>query len=120
MDQGEEFGYLRTTGRRSGQPHVIEIWFGEHAGTIYLLSGGGDRADWVRNLKVDPRVTIRLGGSRRLTPDGGTEATASLVTDPAEDTLARQLLAGKYQGWAPGRELSDWARTALVVAVHPV
>ena len=45
--------------------------------------------------------------------------SASLVTDRAEDAMARQLLAGKYQGWAPGQQLSEWARTALVVAVRP-
>jgi hypothetical protein len=35
-----------------------------------------------------------------------------------EDSLARHLLAAKYQGWREGRPLSDWARTALLVALE--
>jgi hypothetical protein len=31
--------------------------------------------------------------------------------------MARHLLAGKYQGWKEGKKLSDWARTALPVAL---
>src|SRR6186713_3406091 len=34
------FAYLTTTGRRTGQPHRIEIWFAAEQGSIYLLSGG--------------------------------------------------------------------------------
>jgi deazaflavin-dependent oxidoreductase (nitroreductase family) len=114
-----EFAYLTTTGRRSGRPHVIEIWYGERDGVIYLLSGGGTRSDWVRNLLADPHVQVRLGGPRQRTAEGAVGATARLVADPAEDEVARRLLAGKYQGWTEGRQLSEWARTAVVVAVEP-
>ena len=36
----EDFCYLTTTGRTSGKPHEIEIWFALRDGTLYLLSGG--------------------------------------------------------------------------------
>src|SRR5919198_4125925 len=42
-----DYAYLTTTGRVTGRPHEIEIWFALHAGTVYVLSGGGDRSDWV-------------------------------------------------------------------------
>ena len=45
-----DFAYLTTTGRRTGKEHTIEIWFALHEGRIYMLSGGGDRADWVAEL----------------------------------------------------------------------
>lgn len=114
-----EFAYLTTMGRRTGRPHTIEIWYGEHDGTVYLLSGNGERADWVRNLRQNPRVRIRLGGprARRSDVDSALDATARPARDPAEDALARRLLAVKYQGWRDGRPLSDWARTAFVVAL---
>jgi deazaflavin-dependent oxidoreductase (nitroreductase family) len=111
-----EFAYLTTTGRRSGRPHVIEIWYGERDGVIYLLSGGGLRSDWVRNLRADPRVRIRIGGVRQRTP-GGDLGTARIVMDPAEDATARRLLATRYQGWTQGADLSEWARTSTVVAI---
>jgi deazaflavin-dependent oxidoreductase (nitroreductase family) len=107
------FCYLTTTGRVSGRAHTIEIWFALQGRTMYLLSGGGDRSDWVRNLLRHPEVTVRLGrrdaaelpGHARLVEPGS-----------AEDELARRLVAGKYQP-AYGGDLSGWRRSALPVAV---
>jgi deazaflavin-dependent oxidoreductase (nitroreductase family) len=108
---GASYCYLTTTGRRSGRPHEIEIWFGLSGGVVYLLSGGGDRSDWVTNLRVEPRVRLRLG-------DVEVAARARVVDDPQEDALVRRLLASKYQGWREGGRMSGWARTALPVAVE--
>jgi deazaflavin-dependent oxidoreductase (nitroreductase family) len=110
---GHAFCYLTTTGRVSGRPHTIEIWFALHGRTLYLLSGGRDRSDWVRNLQSDPAVTVRLG---RLDADElpGRARVVEAGTD--EDELARRLVAGKYQpGY--GGDLSGWRRSALPVAV---
>jgi deazaflavin-dependent oxidoreductase (nitroreductase family) len=104
----EQFCYLTTTGRVSGQPREIEIWFGLDGDTLYMLSGGRERSNWVRNLMREPRVSVRIGGTTF-------EGRARLVTDPDEDPRARQLLLEKYA--AGGRELSSWGRTALPVAV---
>jgi len=109
---GESFCYLTTTGRTTGRPHEIEIWFGVRDGRLYLLSGGGDRSDWVRNLRADPRVSVRIG-------DRAWDARAWVVKDPEEDAAARRLLAAKYQGWREGAPLSRWAGTALPVAIEP-
>ncbi len=50
----EPFCYLTTTGRGSGRPHTIELWFALHDARVYLLSGGGERSDWVKNLQREP------------------------------------------------------------------
>jgi deazaflavin-dependent oxidoreductase (nitroreductase family) len=113
---GEQYCYLTTTGRTTGQPREIEIWFGIANATLYMLSGsGGDaghpKAHWVRNLLKNPLVTVRIAedtftGRARLTEPG---------TD--EDAVARRLLVEKYQpGYA--NDLSNWGRTALPVAVE--
>ncbi|MGZ9163681.1 MAG: nitroreductase family deazaflavin-dependent oxidoreductase [Anaerolineales bacterium] len=107
---GEEYCYLITTGRLSGRPHEIEIWFGIQNNTLYLLSGSGHGSDWVKNLIKHPSVTVRIAN---YTFSG----TARIVSDAKEDRLARQLLAAKYQGWSAGHPLSEWARTALPVAI---
>jgi deazaflavin-dependent oxidoreductase (nitroreductase family) len=104
------FCYVTTTGRRTGRSHTIEIWFGERDGSLYLLSGGGDRSDWVRNIRDEPRVSVRVGD--RVRP-----GVARLVDDPGEQIAARRLLASRYQGWQEGQPLSRWASTALVVAI---
>ena len=55
------FCYLTTRGRVTGRPHTIEIWFVVMGESAYLMAGGRDRADWVRNLAADPAVTLRVG-----------------------------------------------------------
>ncbi len=107
----ESVCYLTTTGRISGKAHTIEIWFGLRNGIVYLLSGGGDRADWVKNIRRDPDVRVRVGS--RTVP--GRARVVRAGTN--EDELARQLLDGKYMGWREGKRLSGWARGALPVAV---
>jgi deazaflavin-dependent oxidoreductase (nitroreductase family) len=103
---------LETIGRTSGLPRELEIWFAVENDRIYLLSGGRDRAHWVRNLRRNPAVRVRVGGRWYE----GTARAVDAETDP-DDRRARELLAAKYQGWAPGRPLSAWARTSLPVVI---
>lgn len=104
----ELFCYLTTTGRRSGRPHTIEIWFGRHDDTIYLMAGGRDRSDWVRNVKAQPAVSVRIGDVTRAATGRALEAGSD------EDALARRLLLEKYQ---KGDELAHWGEVALPVAL---
>ena len=107
----EDMCYLTTTGRKSRRPHEIEIWFGIRDGRLYLLSGGGDRADWVKNLKRTPRVKVRINSQ---TASG----TARMVRpNTKEAAAARERLDGKYMGWREGKTLSSWARGALPIAI---
>jgi deazaflavin-dependent oxidoreductase (nitroreductase family) len=105
-----EYVYLTTTGRRTGNPHTIEIWYAVHNGSVYLMAGGRERSDWVRNLMKQPSVQLRAGETTRA-------ATARIVTESEEDALVRRMLAAKYQGWREGTRMSEWARTALPVAI---
>lgn len=97
--------------RRSGKPHTIEIWFARENGTLYLLSGGGESPDWVRNLRKAPAVRVRVGSRTAA-------AQAREVIAPEEDALARRLLDEKYMGWKAGKRLSSWAWNALPVAIE--
>ena len=103
---------LVTTGRRSGQPREIEIWFAAdpERDRIYILAGGRERAHWVRNLRANPEVRVRIG--QRWFAGTGAE-----VEGGADDMRARQLVAGKYYGWTDGRPLPGWTRQALPVAI---
>jgi deazaflavin-dependent oxidoreductase (nitroreductase family) len=105
---GEDFCYLTTTGRVTGRPHTIEIWFSLDGQALYMLSGGRDRSDWVKNLQRTPEVTVRIANETF-------EGRARVVEDTEEDELARQLLVDKYES-RPG-SLSNWRRRALPVAV---
>ena len=108
--KAEDYCYLTTTGRVTGNSHEIEIWFGVNKTTIYLLSGGMDKSDWVKNLLKNSSVTVRLA---KHTFAGN----ARLVKEKEEELTARYRVAEKYQEWENGRTLSEWARTALVVGI---
>ena len=108
----EEYCYLTTKGRKTGKPHEIEIWFSVVDNTVYLLSGGGGESDWVKNLRANPEVTLRIGKYIFT-------ATARIVQNIQEESTVRPLMAAKYQEWTEGRELSEWARDALVVGIDP-
>jgi deazaflavin-dependent oxidoreductase (nitroreductase family) len=106
---GESVCYLTTRGRRTGRAHRIEIWFAVHGGRLFLLSGGRDSADWVRNLMRDPRVSVELGGSERA---GRAHLPAPGSVD---DALARRLLFEKYS--RDEDDLEDWSRTSVAVVI---
>ena len=105
-----DYCYLTTTGRHTGRPHRIEIWFALSNGVVYLLSGGGERSDWVRNLTISPDVVIEIGGERRT-------RRARIVTDRDEDAIARELVVGKYAPRYRG-DLQEWGRTSLPIAIE--
>ncbi len=107
----EEYCYLTTRGRVTGKPHEIEIWFVVHENALYLMSGGMDRSDWVKNLLKEPKVTLRVAGQTF-------PAVASLLDDKLIEQEVRMKMAIKYNELEE-RGLSKWARTALVVGFKP-
>jgi deazaflavin-dependent oxidoreductase (nitroreductase family) len=108
---------ITTTGRRSGQPRLIETVFYRFEDSIYLsgLPGPRPRA-WLLNLSAEPRFVFHLkhGVAADL------PATATVITDPAE---RRRILADFVEDFnrrhGPGSEwpeavLEDWvARSPL-------
>ncbi|HLA07995.1 MAG TPA: nitroreductase/quinone reductase family protein [Anaerolineales bacterium] len=106
----EEYCYLTTMGRITGKPHEIEIWFGLNDFMLYLLSGGGIKSDWVKNLLKVSNVSVRIADRTFL-------ATARMVKEEKEESMARILLADKYKERESDGSLSEWARTALVVGI---
>lgn len=104
---GEDFCYLTTTGRVSRRPHTVEIWFAIQNSTLYILSGGQENADWVKNALRQPRVSIKIR-DREFT------AMARRVKNEEEDALARKLLFDKYS--PTDDDLEEWARTSLPMA----
>jgi deazaflavin-dependent oxidoreductase (nitroreductase family) len=104
----EDYCYLTTIGRVSGEAHEIEIWFALDGATVFMLAGAGGRSDWVRNLQRSPEVTVRVR-------DVTYPARARVVDDPVEDRRARTLLFDKYEPRNPG--LASWRESALPVAL---
>jgi len=104
-----DFCYVTTTGRSTGRPHRIEIWFAAapDADTIFMLSGGRNRADWVRNLVTSPRCTVEVGDARFV-------GYGRVIEGTDDDDVARTLVHDKY---AHGEDLASWRASALPVAI---
>jgi deazaflavin-dependent oxidoreductase (nitroreductase family) len=88
--------YLTTTGRVTGQPREIEIWFAEHGGRFYLVAER-ESANWVRNIQSQPQVRVRVG-------EVEFNAIACVVHKDREPRLVatvKALFDAKY-GWSDG------------------
>jgi deazaflavin-dependent oxidoreductase (nitroreductase family) len=108
----DDYCYLTTTGRRTGRPHRIEIWYARDGDVVYLLAGGGHRSDWVRNVVAEPAARVEIDGTVH-------SARARVVDGGEEAERARAFVFDKY---APRSEsdLTEWRRRALPVAVELV
>lgn len=108
---GDDYCYVKTRGRVTGRSHEIEIWYALDGDTLYVLSGGGSRSDWVKNLAKTPECVVRIGVDG---PELGATARV-LETGSTESIRARHLLFDKYATRYSG-DLSDWRDSALAVA----
>lgn len=51
---------LTTTGRKSGRRRVTPLQYEEIDGAFYLGAALGEKSDWVRNIRANPQVEIRV------------------------------------------------------------
>lgn len=101
----ETFLYLTTTGRKTGRPHQIEIWYVERDGRYYMISEAREKADWVQNVLQNPSANFSVG--TRSAPESLLPLTsaAGRALHPAADTAlveaVQKLMDAKYK-WSDG------------------
>ena len=105
----DDYCYLTTRGRVTGDDHEIEIWYVREDAVLFMLAGAAEQSDWVRNLQVDPAVRVRIDNVTYA-------ARGRVVTDREEDRHARTVVFEKYQPRNDG-ELVTWRERALPVAI---
>ena len=74
------FVLLETIGRRSGVPRYTPIGNGLVGDTFWLVAAHGGQADYVRNVRANPKVRVKVGRQWR-------SGTAVLLVD--DDPYAR-------------------------------
>jgi len=65
---------LETTGRKSGQPRHTPVGGRLVDNQFWMVSEHGEHSDYVRNIKANPTVRLRIGGQWR-------RGTAHLLPD---------------------------------------
>lgn len=89
------YALLETTGRRTGQARRIPVANGLQGQTFWLIAGLGEQAQYVRNIKVNPRVRIKARPARlreglRMSWRSGTAHPL-----PEDDALLRHRELGR-------------------------
>lgn len=82
---------ITTTGRKSGRPRRVEIWFRRVNGRVYITGTPGKR-DWYANLQQNPHFIFHLKESIQA----DLPAHARFITDPEE---RRQILSAPQMIW---------------------
>ena len=105
---------ITTTGRTSGKPRRIEIWYCVLGGRIYITGTPGPR-DWYANLLAQPRLVFHVKeGAQADLP-----ARATPITIPAE---RRRILSDvmRSNSWfrAQSYDLDAWVASSPLVAVE--
>jgi len=94
---GKQVLYLTTVGRRTGLPREIEIWFVVWCERLYLFAETREAAGWVKNIRRNPKVTVRIG-------EWHSEATARVLDHQTDRKLCEQIaeIANRKYGWGDG------------------
>jgi hypothetical protein len=97
-----------TTGRRSGTPARIEIWWFYVDGR-FVITGTPGRRDWLANVIADSRVVVH-------TPLGDHPGRATLVDDPE---FRRRVFTDPQIGWySTQAQLDDLVARAPMIEIH--
>lgn len=100
---------VTTTGRKTGEPRRIEIWFHHLDGRIYITGQPGRRS-WYANLLADPRFTFHLKQS--------TQADLSARAIPVRDSEQRREIFAQILGkLGYDDQLSAWVDGSPLVEV---
>ncbi|MFE9097204.1 nitroreductase/quinone reductase family protein [Streptomyces sp. NPDC007264] len=89
---------LETTGRVSGLPRPTPVGGRRVGDAFWLVSEYGERSQYVRNIRADPRVRVRIRGhwhtgTAHLLPDD--DPVARLRTLPRLNSTAVRALGGR-------------------------
>ena len=88
------FALLTATGRRSGKRRRRPIRAIRDGATIYAVAILGERSDWLRNVRANPRATARL--STRTRPVAMREITDSSEREKAEQLYLETVVPYDY------------------------
>jgi len=109
---------ITTIGRKTGQPHRIEIVFHHFDDDLYLTGRPGFKRDWQANIEANPEFTLHL--------KRGVVADVAVRGEPEPDREVRAaiLLRVLVENWGTDPEkaradLDRWVDTAPFIRFRP-
>ena len=105
---------ITTTGRVSGKPRRIEIWYFVVGERIYITGTPGPR-DWYANLLAQPRLVFHMkDGAHADLP-----ARAVPITDPDERRrIIGEVMRGNSWFRSQSFDLDTWVTSSPLVEVE--
>ena len=105
---------ITTTGKRTGRPSRIEIWFHNVDGQLYIIGTPGPR-DWYANLAANPEFIFHLKVSA--------QADLPCRATPVRDTSRRREIFQRILEQSQGRRelgvsLDQWVDESPLVHVE--
>ena len=101
---------ITTTGRTSGRPRRVEIWFHNLDGHLYITGTPG-RRDWYANLRANPEFTFHL----KAAAPADLRARATPVLEPKQ----RWTVLGRIlQDLGHTADVETWFRESPLVEVE--
>ena len=87
---------LETTGRKSGVPRRVPVGNGLRGNTFWIVTEHGYGADYVKNIRKDPRVRVKVGrrwfpGTAHILPDDDPEERLRMLRRPVNDAMLRAV-----------------------------
>ena len=85
---------LETTGRKSGEPRRTPVGNGLREDVFWIVTEHGHRAGYVRNIKANPRVRVKVGrkwreGTARILEDDDPYERMRMLKRRSNDTMVR-------------------------------
>jgi hypothetical protein len=105
----EKYIHLRTIGRKTKNPHLVELLFAVADGKIYL-SHEGAYTDWMKNILKDDHVEFKIG-------DHSFKGKARIFPDGAAFEIGKNALYFKYYGKANKDVIDDWFSESTVIEI---
>jgi hypothetical protein len=108
----DKYIYLTTRGRKTGNPHMVELWFAIAGKKIYL-SHEGVYTDWMKNILKDNRVEFRIGKIQF-------KGNARIAESGEIFELGKRALYLKYYGKADKDTIDDWFSESTIIEISMV
>jgi deazaflavin-dependent oxidoreductase (nitroreductase family) len=105
----EKYIYLTTKGRKTGNPHTVELWFALAGKKIYL-SHEGKYTDYMKNILENDRVEFKIGRLQFM-------GKARIVKSGEAFETGKHALYSKYYGKADQDTINDWFSESTIVEI---